>query len=219
MRPAPFVWYQKKGCVILNIFCSTSHQIFFITFVLHACTLSFFWPAEIYWFRLISTLKRLPRQTIRSRALFLDICCSTYPIKIELPVKSYGNRLISKHNRPSWLATRAAGLFLDIIWKNLVNWTTFCSTCINKIFTIKKSLRSTYIDTKLTLQASHDCRGPVSWYRSIEHEKLNNFFLHDLTKNFQWKVTEIVLHRQKSSLQASYKSRGPIFMIPFDRSW
>ena len=47
------------------------NSINWTTFVLHV--ISYFLPVEIYWYRLVSTLKRLPRQTIRYRALFLDI--------------------------------------------------------------------------------------------------------------------------------------------------
>ena len=70
MGPAPFAWYQKKGRVILNIFCSTSHQKFFITFVLHVLT--FFRPVEIYWFRLISTL-RLSTRVLKVEHMFYQL--------------------------------------------------------------------------------------------------------------------------------------------------
>ena len=83
-------------------------------------------------------------------------CCSTCPKKLVTSKKlRYGNRPISKYNRPSRGAIRPAGLFFLYHTIELDKLNNFCSTCIYKQFTSKKVLKSTHIDNKSTQQASH----------------------------------------------------------------
>ena len=65
------------------------------------------------------------------------------------------------------------------------------------------------IDTKLTLQASQKSHGPVSWYDSIDLDKLNNFCSRCLYKIFtRKKFLPSKNIDRKSTLQASHMSRG-----------
>ena len=66
----------------------------------------------------------------------------------DLPMKSYGNRLISTQNRLSRRAINAAGLFLDIVRQTLINLTIFVLH-VCKIFTSEQLLKATYIDKKI----------------------------------------------------------------------
>ena len=64
-----------------------------------------------------------------------------------------------------------------------MNWTSFPSR-LNKIFTSKKLLISTSIDTKSSLQASHETCGPFPWNYSLGFDKMNILFSTSLTKIF-----------------------------------
>ena len=119
-----------------------------------------------------------PGKPSRPGGLFLDIVrqnlinWTTFALHVltkDLPVKSYENWLISTQNRLS--SRRPVSWYRSIDLNKLNN---ICSTCLYKIFTSEKLLKSNNIDKKSTLQASHWYLGPISWYHSIELDKLNN---------------------------------------------
>ena len=58
------------------------------------------------------------------------------------------------------------------------------------------------MDKKSTLQASHEARRPISWYRSIELGKLNNF----CSTRFKKNIDELTVIEQdtKSHVQVSH---------------
>ena len=97
---------------------------------------------------------------------------------------------------------------VSISWyrsREIDNLNNFCFACLIKRLTSEKFRKSTYIDTKSTLQASHKCRRPVFWHRSIDLNKLNNVCSTYLYKIFTSKrLLKSTLIDKKSTLQASH---------------
>ena len=95
----------------------------------------------------------------------------------------------------------------------------FCSICLYKIITRKKSLPSTNFDKISIRQASHEARRPISRYRSIHLNKLNKFcsicFYNIFTRK---KVIAIEKYRQK--INSTGEPWGPraYFWVSFHRA-
>ena len=130
--PAPFVWYQKKGLVISNLFCSRSVQEFFISF-------------EI-WLKVF--FRGRPHYPLMGP--FREIMESAYYLERQSMQHLFNNAIsnifcfpaISVQNY-SWLAPNFPNyviyaLHLHIYMRDCLKLNNFCSTCLNKIWRCSK---------------------------------------------------------------------------------
>ena len=92
---------------------------------------------------------------------------------------------------------------LKILWKSVYAFGR------NRVRNIKIMIL-TFLDIKSNRQARHGARGPISWYRSKELDKLNNFCSISLYKIFTRK--KLLVSKNFDNLwilQASHEARGP----------